>query len=146
MEACELCLNAAGVVLWESPACRVVRVDDADYPGFCRVVWRAHVREMTDLAAADRHYLMDVVFAAESVVRRHFSPDKINLASFGNLVPHVHWHIIPRWRDDRHFPQPVWGAVQRDEIPQRPRIDNEVLRREFASLLAPIEDQRRKTS
>lgn len=146
MEACELCLNAAGAVLWESPACRVVRVDDADYPGFCRVIWRDHVREMTDLAAADRYYLLDVVLAVESVVRRHFSPDKINLASFGNLVPHVHWHIIPRWRDDRHFPQPVWGAVQRDASPQRSRIDNEVLRRELASLLAPIEDQRRKTA
>ena len=46
---CEFCAGAGGTVLWESEACRVVLVDDADYPGFCRVVWNDHVREMTDL-------------------------------------------------------------------------------------------------
>lgn len=146
MQTCELCLTLGGVVLWASPACRVVRVDDADYPGFCRVVWHAHVGEMTDLPPVDRSYLMEVVLAVESVVRQLFSPDKINLASFGNLVPHIHWHIIPRWRDDRHFPQPIWGAVQRDRAGERPQIDNEVLRRELECRLDPIEDQYRKTS
>lgn len=124
----------------------MVRVDDPDYPGFCRVIWQAHAREMTDLAATARHYLMEVVLAVETVVRQHFAPDKINLASFGNLVPHVHWHIIPRWHDDRHFPQPIWGAVQRDGKPPRPDVDNAVLCRALATLLDPIEDQRRKTS
>jgi len=146
VETCELCLNRGETVLWASPACRVLRVDDPHYPGFCRVIWQAHVREMTDLDLSDRRYLMDVVFAVESVVRRCFSPDKINLASFGNVVPHVHWHIIPRWHDDRHFPQPVWGTVQRNGTAQRPAIDNEVLRRALSALLDPIEDQRRKPS
>jgi diadenosine tetraphosphate (Ap4A) HIT family hydrolase len=40
-------------------------------------------------------------------------PLKINLASFGNMTPHLHWHVIPRWADDAHFPQPVWGPRQR---------------------------------
>ena len=47
---------------------------------------------------------MNVVFAVEKVVRTLFAPDKINLASFGNMTPHLHWHVIPRWHDDRHFP------------------------------------------
>ena len=38
------------------------------------------------------------------------APDKINLASLGNMVPHLHWHVIPRWRGDRHFPDPIWAA------------------------------------
>ncbi len=38
----------------------------------------------------------------------------LNLASFGNVVPHLHWHLIPRYLDDRHFPQPVWGPRQRE--------------------------------
>ena len=42
------------------------------------------------------------------------NPDKINLASLGNMVPHLHWHVIPRFRDDRHFPEPIWGAPQRN--------------------------------
>lgn len=56
---------------------------------------------------------MDVVLATERAVRRVVQPDKINLASFGNVVPHLHWHVIPRWRDDSHFPESIWGKAQR---------------------------------
>jgi len=67
---------------------------------------------------------MRVVFAVEAALRECLNPDKINLASFGNVVPHVHWHVIPRWRDDRFFPEPVWGAVQRDTSVQRARPED----------------------
>lgn len=126
-KSCELCLSSGGTVLWESPVCRVVRVADPNYPGFCRVIWTAHVREMTDLDAGERRSLMDVVFAVEGVIRTLFAPDKINLASFGNVVPHVHWHVIPRWQDDRHFPEPIWGAVHREGRPAAPTVDDATL-------------------
>jgi len=116
--ACELCGGSENV-LWASPACRVVKVVDPALPGFCRVIWNAHVREMTDLAPAARNELMRVVFAVEAALRECWNPDKINLASFGNVVPHLHWHIIPRWCDDRFFPEPIWGKVQRDSPLQR---------------------------
>jgi len=125
--SCELCAQPGGAILWQSAACRVIRVDDPQYPGFCRVIWNEHVREMTDLDPAARIDLMRVVFAVEAVVRQLFSPHKINLASFGNMVPHVHWHIIPRWQDDRHFPEPVWGKVQREGGVARPVVSNEEL-------------------
>lgn len=137
--ACELCAKPGGVVLWQSADCRVIRVDDPCYPGFCRVIWTEHVREMTDLAPEARSYLMQVVFAVESVVRRLFSPQKINLASFGNMVPHVHWHVIPRWSDDRHFPEPVWGAVQREGIADRPQVSDGDLAQALSQALARIE-------
>ena len=137
-KTCELCSSAGGEVLWNSPDCRVVRVADAHYPGFCRVIWTAHVREMTDLAPAQRSLLMQVVFAVEDVVRRLFTPDKINLASFGNMVPHVHWHIIPRWVGDRHFPEPVWGAVQREGQLALPEIDNATLSRSLEQALGSV--------
>ena len=85
---CELCTTAGGTVLWASPTCRVVLVDDPGYPGFCRVVWTAHVREMSDLEPAQRQSLMNVVFAVETVVRSLFTPDKINLAGLANLPRH----------------------------------------------------------
>ena len=108
--ACPLCEGDGGEAVWRDDALRVVLPDEADYPGFTRVVWNAHVAEMTDLAPAARDRLMRTVFAVERVQREVLAPDKINLASFGNVVPHLHWHVIPRWRDDRHFPQPVWAA------------------------------------
>jgi len=116
-------------------------VDDAHYPGFCRVIWHAHVREMSDLDPADRRRLMEVVFAVEGVVRRLFAPDKINLASFGNMVPHLHWHVIPRWRDDRHFPEPVWGSVHRSADRPRPEVSDETLAQALAAALAGLDDK-----
>jgi diadenosine tetraphosphate (Ap4A) HIT family hydrolase len=144
METCELCRSAGGEVLWESSLCRVVRVDDPDFPGFCRVIWSAHQAEMSDLAPDERSYLMNVVVAVEAALRWLYSPDKINLASFGNVVPHVHWHVIPRWRDDSHFPQPVWGQRQRDTASERVLVDSATLGRELASRLDPIEFARRE--
>lgn len=101
-------------MLWRDECLRVVRVADEDYPGFCRVIWARHVKEMTDLAPADREYLMAVVFAVESALRDLLQPDKINVASLGNQTPHLHWHVIPRWIDDRHFPNPVWSPPLRE--------------------------------
>lgn len=111
---CELCSQAGGALIWRDDRCRVVLVNDPDYAGFCRVIWNSHVREMTDLDTAGRQHCMRVVLAVEQALRKTVRPHKINLASFGNVTPHVHWHVIPRHLDDAHFPQPVWGERQRD--------------------------------
>lgn len=110
---CDLCRRTGGELLWQGERCRVVHVSEPGYPGFCRVIWEAHVKEMTDLSEDDRTHLMEVVFAVESVLREQLQPDKMNLASLGNMVPHLHWHVIPRHADDPHFPQPIWAAPQR---------------------------------
>ena len=120
---CELCTTPGGTVLWEDPRCRVVQVDEPGYPGFCRIIWKSHVREMTDLSPADRLHCMNVVFAVERAMRDALSPAKINLASLGNMVAHVHWHVIPRFADDPHFPQPIWGARQRENRVTAPGND-----------------------
>lgn len=132
--ACELCREAGGEVLWRDGFCRVVLVGDPDYPAFCRVILERHVREMTDLEEAERARLMRVVFAVEAALRELLAPDKVNLASFGNVVPHVHWHVIPRFQADRHFPSPVWGAPQR-ESPRREPVDRARLAAAIASRL-----------
>jgi diadenosine tetraphosphate (Ap4A) HIT family hydrolase len=113
---CEVCDSPGGELLWQDDLCRVILVNDPDYPGYCRVICNRHVREMTDLEASVQERLMRVVFAAEGAVRRAMQPDKINLASFGNMVPHLHWHVIPRFADDRHFPNSIWGEPQRTGV------------------------------
>jgi diadenosine tetraphosphate (Ap4A) HIT family hydrolase len=110
---CPLCLDAAAPALWRDEHCRVVSAADADYPAFLRVIWQAHVREMTDLDPASQQHLLRVVLTVERVLRAELSPHKINLATLGNQVPHLHWHVIPRFTDDAHFPDPVWAARRR---------------------------------
>ncbi|WP_028453433.1 HIT family protein [Chitinilyticum aquatile] len=110
---CPLCREAGGELLWQSDLCRVVLADEPDYPGFCRVILTRHAAEMSDLAQGERDELMRVVYAVEAALRATLDVDKINLASLGNMVPHMHWHVIPRWQDDRHFPAPVWAQPAR---------------------------------
>ncbi|MHB1186303.1 HIT family protein [Thiobacillus sp.] len=112
--SCPLCDTSGGTLLWEDDFCRVVRADEPDYPGFLRVILNAHAREMSDLSPGDQQALMRVVFAAEAALRAVMAPDKVNLASLGNVVPHLHWHVIPRFANDPHFPNPVWGEKKRD--------------------------------
>jgi len=110
---CELCAGDGGERLWQDDRCRVVAVAEPGYAGFCRVIWNAHVKEMTDLGAGDRTHLMRVVFEVEAVLRSLLEPAKINLASLGNMTPHLHWHVVPRFREDPHFPNAVWSPALR---------------------------------
>ncbi len=131
--ACPLCAGDGGEVLWRDGFCRVVWVDDADYPGFCRVILNDHVGEMTDLPIPGRRRLMDVVLTVEATLREALNPDKINLASLGNVVPHLHWHVIPRFADDRHFPDAVWAPPRREADCREPADAG--LRPQLAALL-----------
>jgi diadenosine tetraphosphate (Ap4A) HIT family hydrolase len=132
--SCPLCAPQAEATLWQDARCRVMLVNDPEYPGYCRVVWTAHVKEMSDLTEPDRTHLMNVVFAVESVLRELLHPDKINLASLGNQTPHLHWHVIPRYRDDAHFPNPIWSARLREPT-RNIIVDINLLNRRLAEQL-----------
>ncbi len=134
--SCELCDSAGGEILWRDELCRVVLVEDCDYPGFCRVILNRHVSEMTDLDAATRHTLMRVVFAVEQALRELMQPEKINLASLGNRVAHLHWHVIARFSDDKHFPDSVWSEARRPGAP-RP-VQRAALKRALHKLLQAV--------
>jgi diadenosine tetraphosphate (Ap4A) HIT family hydrolase len=110
---CVFCREDGGELLWADDALRVVLADEPDFPGFCRVIWNAHIAEMSDLSDNERAKLMAAVNGVERAIRRVVAPAKVNLASLGNQVPHVHWHVIPRHSNDSRFPLPIWAPRQR---------------------------------
>ncbi|MBV6274112.1 HIT family protein [Alcaligenaceae bacterium CGII-47] len=114
--SCPLCTPPGDELLWQNAYFRVIRVDGTPHPGFTRVIWQDHIAEMTQLSATERDGLMDIVYMVEQVQRRVLRPDKINLAALGNQVPHLHWHVIPRWHSDSHFPNPIWCAADPAQI------------------------------
>jgi len=57
------------------------------------------------------YYLLDII---EKEMIAYYDPKKINIASFGNYMPHVHWHIMARFEKDSYFPEPMWGTKQRE--------------------------------
>jgi diadenosine tetraphosphate (Ap4A) HIT family hydrolase len=69
---------------------------------------------MTDLTYGEREHLMALVFAVEEAVRHVMHPDKVNIAALGNMVPHIHWHVIPRFKDDAYFPGSAWSQRVQD--------------------------------
>ncbi|WP_373974996.1 HIT family protein [Chitinibacter sp. SCUT-21] len=133
--SCPLCENDGGQVVWRNELARVVLADEPNYPGFCRVILHRHQAEMTDLTVEERSQLMAIVWAVETCVRNTLKPTKINLASLGNMVPHLHWHIIPRWQDDLHFPAPVWANAEPSrQIHQVPAAQLQQLRFQLEQL------------
>ena len=110
---CVLCHPQKENVVWKNKDLRVIQVDDPLFPGYFRVIWNKHIAEMSDLTDDERQLLEKVLLTVEKVVREQMQPDKINWAQFGNMVPHLHWHIIARYRDDSHFPESIWGLKQR---------------------------------
>lgn len=139
MMTCELCEQDGGEVVYRNEKLRVVLVDDANYPGFCRVIWNDHVKEMTDLSAEDRTFFMRIVWQVEAAVRAVMQPDKMNIACLGNVVPHLHWHVIPRYVDDAHFPSPVWADAKRTPAPADLAACNALLPSLRASILQHID-------
>lgn len=125
MTDCVLCKDNPkpdeGQLVWRGDDCRVMLVNDPNLPGFCRVIWNHHVSEMTDLSHGERDHLMALVFAVEQAIRQVMHPDKVNIAALGNMVPHIHWHVIPRYRDDAYFPGSVWS--QKTQQTSASRLD-----------------------
>ena len=111
---CAICNGNDGEIIWNDNTLRVVLLDHPDYKGYCRVELIAHQKEMTDLDEALQFNIMRCVFKVETVLRKIFNPEKINLASLGNKTPHIHWHIIPRFIEDAHFPNSYWGEKLRE--------------------------------
>ena len=110
---CPLCLEDGGVLVAELDACRVVRAGEPGFPASYRVVLTDHVAEWSDVHIADQLEVMRVVNVVETTLREHLHPTKVNLASLGNVVAHVHWHVVARFDWDSHFPAPIWARPQR---------------------------------
>lgn len=111
---CPLCTTDGGTLIWRNDKLRVIRAQEVGFPGFYRVVWNDHAAEFSDLSATDRHLCMDAVTVVERVLREQLAPTKINLAALGNMVAHLHWHVIARYEWDSHFPAAVWAPAQRE--------------------------------
>ena len=133
---CPLCKTDGQDILFSNQLLRVVWVGDNSFPGFCRVVANEHITEMIDLSAAQQQDFMQVVFAVAHAQRQHLNPDKINLASLGNQVPHLHWHVIPRWETDSHYPNSIWSDKLRNSLVSISKKQEDSLKQNLVKLLS----------
>lgn len=111
--SCPLCFPTGEDVVVNTGKFRVIRVHDENFPGYFRIIWNEHIKEMSDLSVQDRHDLADAICAIEKLMIEELKPAKVNLAEFGTMVPHLHWHLIARYEDDPTFPDSYWSNPKR---------------------------------
>lgn len=102
-------LAADTVALDDWPLCRVLLMNDANYPWLILVPRRPDLKEIHDLGKDDRAQLTEEICRASLALLSRFTPDKINVGALGNLVPPLHVHVIARFTTDTAWPGPVWG-------------------------------------
>ncbi len=88
-----------------------------------KIFVQQEAKELTDCNPETQQEIFRVLIVLEKAMLDYFQPEKINIASFANYLPKVHWHIMARFKDDSHFPEPMWGEKQRDGDLQLPSMD-----------------------
>lgn len=82
---------------------------DQFFPGYCFLISKEHVTELFHLEPQVRQELIEEVNRAAAALAQRFKPDKINYELLGNMVPHMHWHLVPRFIEDPLWPRPIWS-------------------------------------
>ncbi len=115
--------------------CRVLLMNNRLFPWLILVPRVEEAREIIDLPETKRHLLMDEISSLSLIVKKLFSPDKINVAALGNQVPQLHIHVIARFAKDNAWPNPVWGNGHEAYGDSRPLLEK--LRQAFAETTYP---------
>jgi diadenosine tetraphosphate (Ap4A) HIT family hydrolase len=102
-------LNEDCISIGSFPLCRLLLMNDSNYPWFILVPRRAGIREVFELSEDDQRQLLRESSALSRIISDHFKADKINVAALGNMVPQLHIHHIVRYESDPAWPAPVWG-------------------------------------
>ncbi len=92
------------------PLCEVRLMNDSRFTWLILVPQRANIRELHQLSSADQMQLLQESNALARHLEATGTPDKLNIAALGNLVPQFHWHLVARTEDDPCWPGPVWGC------------------------------------
>ena len=99
-----------------------IEIHESEVP-WLKLFIRRRVREFSECTAEEKACIWQALDVIEKAMLAYYRPEKINIASFGNMLPQVHWHIMARFKEDSYFPEPMWGSKQRDADLQLPSIE-----------------------
>lgn len=102
-------LEADSLLVGQLPLCQLRLINDSRYPWLLLVPALPNLVEITDLSAEDYQQLWHEVHHVSAGLQNWCQPDKLNVATLGNLVPQLHLHVIARFKTDATWPGPVWG-------------------------------------
>lgn len=108
-------------VMYENENIRI-EVEASEIP-WLKIFTQHPYKEMSEVPGLIKFEIYDLLDTIEKEMLDYYNPKKINIASFGNYVPHVHWHIMARFEEDSYFPEPMWGTKQREGSLNLPNFD-----------------------
>ncbi|AXX89642.1 HIT family protein [Arcobacter suis] len=90
-----------------------IEIENSEIP-WLKIFTIENIKEFSECNTQTKQEIFKYLDIIEKEMLDYFKPKKINIASFGNYVPHVHFHIMARFEEDSYFPEPMWGKKQRD--------------------------------
>jgi len=108
-------------LVYETEELRIER-EESEIP-WLKIFTQKPYKEMSEVPTATKLEIYTLLDCIEKEMISYYHPAKINIASFGNYVPHVHWHIMARFTEDSYFPEPMWGSRQREATLDLPSYD-----------------------
>jgi diadenosine tetraphosphate (Ap4A) HIT family hydrolase len=126
---CVFCCKLAGLaslpaeeIVWQLPHSVVLLGTWQFYHGYCVVVARRHITELFHCGVEERQAYFEEMCLVAQAIAESFNPQKMNYELLGNQVPHLHWHLFPRYANDPQALKPVWlalGRAEQDEAERR---------------------------
>ncbi len=99
-----------------------IEIHESEVP-WLKVFTQRTLKEFSQCSVEEKVEIWRVLDIIERLMLKYYQADKINIASFGNMFPHVHWHITARFKNDSYFPEPMWGTRQRESTLTLPPFD-----------------------
>lgn len=109
-----------------------IEIEPSEIP-WLKIFTIKNIKEFSQCDEKTKFEILKYLDIIEKEMLEYFKCDKINIASFGNYVPHVHFHIMARFKEDSFFPEPMWGKKQRETKLSLPSFENfyEILKKKF---------------
>ncbi len=109
------------MIIWENEEFYIEK-HDSNLP-WVKLFTKEEYKELSDIPKELKLKMFEILEITELTMREYYKPDKINLASFGNMLPRVHWHIIARFEDDPYFPKTTWEEPVRELVLKLPSFE-----------------------
>ena len=90
-----------------------IQIENSEIP-WLKIFTNQNYKELSQCPKSIRDEIFETLNIIEKLMIEYYNPKKVNLASFGNYLPHVHFHIMARFEEDSYFPEPMWGEKQRE--------------------------------
>ena len=99
-----------------------IEIEKAEIP-WLKIFTIENIKEFSQCNNETKQEIFKYLDIIEKEMLDYFKPDKINIASFGNYVPHVHFHVMARFKEDSYFPEPMWGKTHREANLELPSFE-----------------------